>query len=171
MGRGPVRLSDAQVAKLAVARQRRVEYDNARAEWAVRVARLRDEFFGERDSALVAAVHECLGAGVPMAHVKRALNMSDHRTFKSRFVDTFVAPTVVGWDFERVDDFVVLSRFLDFRVNLVFGLVDGVVVVEPKDSPEFDEAGLADVLLGGGFVDEWGVLMAEIGDALNVANG
>lgn len=171
MSRGPQKLDDGQLAKLNVVRARRIERDNAAEEWAVRVARLKAEFFGDLDEALKSAVWACVDAGVPASRIKQVLNVSDHRTYKSRFLDGYEKPVTDGWEFTVNAGHATVTRFLRFVVRLQFALQGEQVVVEPKGLTEFDEQELAEKLSAGQLAEEWGMLMGDIRSALKEEYG
>lgn len=120
--RGPAKIDSSQQAKLDVVRARRIERDNAREELEIRVQQLRESFLVEQDAALRSAVWAAKDADVPAAHIKRVLNITDHRTYQ-RWLEGYVPPVVV-----KPEDFGPFSA--TFRV-----LHDNDTVAEREGGP------------------------------------
>lgn len=164
-GRGVTRLDANQQAKLEVVRNRRIDRDNGLEELEIQIQSLRDTFMQERDAALRSAVWAAEDAQIPKAHIKRILNITDHRTYQ-RWLEGYVEKVVTGFEYAPTDNgSILLTRFKHFTLNMVFALAgaNGEDLRLVSGADELDAPALSDSLSSDpALYDEWEELTNEI---------
>jgi hypothetical protein len=124
-GRGPTKLNDEQRAILEVVRQRRIDRDNAEEELLVRIEQLRESFVHEQETALRSAIQKAVEARIPIERLKAVTNISDHRTFRNRFLLDEVTVEPIRRDdgtstyyYTHLGNTLTLVRLLDLKLDL-----------------------------------------------------
>lgn len=111
-----MKLTEAQQAAKDVVRKRRIERDNAREALLIQIENLKATFMRETEEALKSAVWAASDKGVPAAHLKAIMNITDHRTFQ-RYLDGYVKAEPKDWEYDirNTDDgpTAFISRILD----------------------------------------------------------
>lgn len=162
-GRGPQKLDDIQYSALGLVSRKYIERETALSEAQIRARRMIDEAMHEHDAELAAAVRSAADKGVPHSRIKKAVRVTDHRTYRSRYFEGYEKRRVDGWDLvDNEDGTITLSRFLRFATNIRFEAEGGRVVVIPKSGFEFDEQEFAEYRSVGKFEDEWALLMLDL---------
>lgn len=165
MTRGKKPRTASQLALIRKVKEARVALESVDIEIEDRVEQLRYTLRNNAEEETRAAIWAALDSGIPIAELKKAMNVANHDTFKKRWISAYVAPIIkTGWEWTlESDGSVLLSYFKGYDLAIRYRLVDGLIQTEGTDL--FDAPALQPEIPN--HQDDWDEMFTEIKEALN----
>lgn len=129
--RGKRALTDRQVILIRRVREARAALDSVEDELADKIAELTRTVKGEAEQEVRARIWAAKDEGVPDSDLKSAMLMTNHDSFKKRWLNSYVVTEPKDWYLE--DGRIHLTKFGGYVVDLWASLMDGEIFIDPKD--------------------------------------